>query len=708
MKRGRLDQILLRVGTGSEEQIQKALLRQKSRGGKLGTHLLFYRYVSEEQLVNALAEQFQVGGVRLGDLEIPDDVVRRIPASVAEEHGALPFRFDRENGELHVAIADPENPNALGAIRGASGNLRVVFHVGAESVIRDKIAFHHHGRRQEPSLRRIIDLPDLFEEEKGHSSDAAGEPSRQEPVAQSQENVLLYTRQVFLRNVLPSIFEREGLQLSVATSPHQAAEFLKAAHYKRVLVSEDAREEFERIASENESQPSFPEVTFFRAVGDSLLENPVSYGRMFDSLLGAVRFIADQRASALPYSPPYALISQEILGIGREVGLDRIVIDGLRIAAHLLVPPDEPPAASPDPGRPPRSENMFGRLDVSIHIAKQIDYPWDIASCLNDLMKFSGSGRSGLQPVENRIRPSVETGVLSLVWYRHHVLRSAQTGGRGDLEFQKSGLRYQAGRLAPSSVVEAYVRVLESSDFPVIGSKDIVIVGEARSPASRIGSELKAHGFLVVEADTLQEARKVCARRKPAAILIHVDESLSAADQFCRHIREDLADPTTALFAVTQRSEPSFLLNLMDTWFSDVLPLPMNGRVAVARIAKALSAGEKAAGVAGGQGFGATFKDLSFMDLVQTLGSGLKDVRMRVDHSSGVQAEIFFRRGRIVYAECGRVKGVDAVYHVIRWQDDGSFRIEPANAFPADNVAVSNDYMLLEGARLLDESRTGT
>lgn len=38
-------------------------------------------------------------------------------------------------------------------------------------------------------------------------------------------------------------------------------------------------------------------------------------------------------------------------------------------------------------------------------------------------------------------------------------------------------------------------------------------------------------------------------------------------------------------------------------------------------------------------------------------------------------------------------------------QDEGSFRIEPTNEFPPDNVSVPNDYLLLEGSRLLDEHK---
>jgi hypothetical protein len=302
---------------------------------------------------------------------------------------------------------------------------------------------------------------------------------------------------------------------------------------------------------------------------------------------------------------------------------------------------------------------------------------------------------------------STAAGLLALVWYRHQALPSLRGGSGGDPEALKSGLRAQAGRLAPSSVVEAYLRVLEQSIAFSGAGKDIVVVGEVDPRSSNLFLELKQHGFRVAQADDLAEARKIFLRRRPAAIVLRVDESLSAADAFCRFLREEERDADTVLFAVTQRSEPSFLLNLMDTWFSDVFTLPMNGQVVVARISRALSGREKGAGGPVGQGFSATFKDLSFVDLVQALGTGGKNVRMRIEHGSGMQADIFFRKGRIVFAECGEEKGVDVVYRVICWQDAGTFRIEPIRSFPPENVSAPTDYILLEGSRRLDEHQAG-
>lgn len=702
MKKARLDEILLRMGAVTEEQIKQALLRQKARGGKLGTHLLYYRFLTEEQLVQALSEQFDVDGIRLSDYEIPGDVVGKIPADVVEEYVVIPFKFDHEKGILHVAIAEPENTVAISAIKRISGASKIMIHVAPEMVIRDRIAFNYLGRRQGTSMNRIIDLPDLFDNEPDNRTALSKQQKNVDIQAQPGANILMFTRQVFLKNVLPSIFEREGLNLFIVTNAGQIAESLKATPCRRILVSEEVQEEFDRFMSEYRSRSLLPEITVFRTVGSSLIENPIPYNRIFESLLRAVRYIADQRTSDSSYSPPYALISNEIMEVCRSLGFGRIVIDGLRIAVYLLTPSMYISEDTSDFSGL-RAMDIFKDLDAAIQIAKALNFPWDISACLNFLKTTAPDTDSAPELTEEKKEPALAAGLLALIWYRHYVLRAVSGVSRSDLEILKSKIRQQAGRLAPSSVVEAYVRMLEQSGQMSGAGMDIFAVGEVSSLSSNLVTELKYHGFRIVEPKNLQEAQKLYLRRRPSAILIYIDESLSDAEEFCRYIREDAGDTFTLLLAVTRRSEPSFLLNLLDTWFSDVLPLPLNSQVVVARISKALSTREKGAGRPVGQGFSATFKDLSFVDLVQALGSGVKNVRMQIEHSSGAQADIYFRQGRIVYAACGNNKGVEAVYQVIRWLDDGSFRIEPTGEFPSDNVSVSNDYILLEGARLLDE-----
>lgn len=699
MKKARLDQILLRRGVVTEEQIRKALLRQKSHGGKLGTHLLFYRFFSEEQLVQALAEQFQVHGVRLGDSRLPDDVVRKIPADVAEAFCAIPFRFDPDTGELAVAISDPDSPDALNVIRRASGIRKIVFYVAPESVLRNKIAFHYHGLRN-PGVRQVIELPELFggETNPGDSSRAGDDRPGGSPPAE----ILMFTGQEFLKNVLPSVFEREGMRLTFAASAAEVSGNLKGKRFDRVLLTEDVAAEWKRHVEAHRGSGPRPEIVVFRTIGSALLENPVPYERMSAALLASVQCLADVRSKDLAVPIPYALIGNEIGRLGRAVGLPRLAVDGLRVAAHLIAP--APGIPIPDAGPVlPCLRVSPGDLESAVAIAKRLDFPWDIAGCLRAL-SFPPPGDEAYAALpQEKKEIAAGAGALAIVWFRHlpHPNRS---GGDG-IDSLKSRLRAQADRLAPSFIIEAYVRILEEDGAAEPGARDILVAGGSDPLLAGLMTDLRLNGFRTVEAGTIDEAEAAFLRRRPSAVLVAVDRSTADADRFCRRIREEWGDVATALFAVTHRNEPSYLLNLMDSWFTDVLTLPTDSRVAVARITKSLVERGKGGAAPGGRGFRATFRDLSFTDLVQTLSTGAKNVHMRIEMQHGERAELFLRNGRIAHAVCGGVEGAEAVYRVIRSQEGGAFYIEPADAFPPDNVALPTDYLLLEGARRLDEAR---
>jgi hypothetical protein len=69
MKAERLDQILLRLGYVTEEEIKQALMRQKAQGGRLGSHLLYFKFLTPDQLLHALSEQFGLPAFRIGQHE---------------------------------------------------------------------------------------------------------------------------------------------------------------------------------------------------------------------------------------------------------------------------------------------------------------------------------------------------------------------------------------------------------------------------------------------------------------------------------------------------------------------------------------------------------------------------------------------------------------------------------------------------------------
>ena len=103
----RLGQILIDLGLIDEQQLAVMLDEQSSRGGepigKVGVSLGFF---SDEQLGEALAEQWSTTFVTLYDREIPLGVVRLISEPMAQLYRVIPLSL--EGNRLTVASADPQ------------------------------------------------------------------------------------------------------------------------------------------------------------------------------------------------------------------------------------------------------------------------------------------------------------------------------------------------------------------------------------------------------------------------------------------------------------------------------------------------------------------------------------------------------------------------------------------------------------------------
>jgi hypothetical protein len=109
----RLGDILIRKGLLDRSELDQAVQCQVLFGGRLGTNLLELGYLSEETLVEVLAEKYGVDVVEFEDLqEIPSRVIRQIPADeVAIKYQLVPYQLWGK--KLKVAMIDPERTHAI-------------------------------------------------------------------------------------------------------------------------------------------------------------------------------------------------------------------------------------------------------------------------------------------------------------------------------------------------------------------------------------------------------------------------------------------------------------------------------------------------------------------------------------------------------------------------------------------------------------------
>jgi hypothetical protein len=116
----KLGEMLVDAGLINPAQLQEALRHQRIAGGRMGSNLVALGFVSEDVLMDFLAHQTGVPRLDLRSLDVPAEVLKRIPRRLADQLHVLPISI-KEPKSLVLAMADPSDLNAIDSARFASG-----------------------------------------------------------------------------------------------------------------------------------------------------------------------------------------------------------------------------------------------------------------------------------------------------------------------------------------------------------------------------------------------------------------------------------------------------------------------------------------------------------------------------------------------------------------------------------------------------------
>lgn len=145
----KLGELLVEAGLLTPAQLAETLRHQRFQGGRMGSNLVSLGFISEEVLLDFLAQQTGVPRLDPQMLEnIKPEVLKRIPQRMAEQLTILPLAF-KEPKSLIVAMADPSDLNALDSARFASG-LGIEPMVASHSMLRAAIADKYRQEQPKP------------------------------------------------------------------------------------------------------------------------------------------------------------------------------------------------------------------------------------------------------------------------------------------------------------------------------------------------------------------------------------------------------------------------------------------------------------------------------------------------------------------------------------------------------------------------------
>jgi type IV pilus assembly protein PilB len=177
----KLGEMLKEAGLIDDLQLKSALSYQRNCGGRLGTALIALKYISEETLLDFLAEQLKLTRVDLSQRRLAEEVVRSLPEAKARQYNVIPVARKEHGGAVYllVAMSDPTNLGLIDELQAASG-CRIRPALETEQSIREAIdkAYSTLGDEDESSLAEALDQILLGGERTSRQVVAEGSPSR--------------------------------------------------------------------------------------------------------------------------------------------------------------------------------------------------------------------------------------------------------------------------------------------------------------------------------------------------------------------------------------------------------------------------------------------------------------------------------------------------------------------------------------------------
>ena len=107
-KKVRLGDLLVEAGSITQEQLARALEKQKKTGMKLGVTLVDEGIITEDDIAEALSHQLGIELVDLQNINVDNAVTKLVPVNILKKYTMIPFAFsERNKNVLRVAMENP-------------------------------------------------------------------------------------------------------------------------------------------------------------------------------------------------------------------------------------------------------------------------------------------------------------------------------------------------------------------------------------------------------------------------------------------------------------------------------------------------------------------------------------------------------------------------------------------------------------------------
>jgi response regulator RpfG family c-di-GMP phosphodiesterase len=624
------------------------------RGGSVLESLLEVDSIAEDVVLKHLANRYKtrfVTTAKLRKADIDKKILDRLPVELAIKNTVFPILFDAENNTLSYVTADPSNLAVEQAISRTARGLRVRAFLARPAAIKAAISKFYRGDMQAFST---LDR-------------------------QSNRAV----------QAMMGAYEPNMLDESAMSGPATAR---MSGRGERMLGEEEFSAPKTKAKAAKTSAPP-PEPERMEVAPDT--SGVVGVARVLVSLLEGDR--GDLSGHSL-------LTASHTERVCARIGISAGENDAITLAALLHdLGKGEPYHLTPlnvaewDGHR----TTALKRFETPVRLFEAAKLPHETAMTLRHMYeRFDGQGfPDGLKgteiPLGARILALSDTYADLTSNQRNPFRKILGTAEAMDV------LEKGRGKVFDPNLVSLFGAAVAGDDLKrqlLTGAQTILVIESDPESCAILDMQLTTRGFRIRTARASDAALALLEKETVGLVLSEVDLKPFDGFELKKRLNATPKLKKIPFFYFTARSAASDVQKGFELGAQDYLVKPLTVEIVAMKIQKFLETTHPAEAKGGVSG---SLKEMSIPDLVQIIAHGRKTGCLRLT-SGAQQGEIHFVNGDLYNALCGKLRGDDAFFALLKFRD-GSFALDPS--FTATDRAIQRtaEMMLLEGLRRYDE-----
>ena len=509
-----------------------------------------------------------------------------------------------------------------------------------------------------------------------------------------------------IRKFITKLFAHEGFKVRGVSSREEALKEMERSEYDSLVIKEKDLGEGDDFT--NTVFERFPDVELcsIKDYGSALIGETRAQKRLMSSfletldvILGLLEMESGHLQGHTHNTAKYTKL------IAAKFELAQREVDSVALAAyvHELGRKGSPHRSLINAGDVDAEELLEG-AEVPLKLLASAKFPLEITPIIrHQFERWDGKGvPDGLKGEEI----PVGARIMSLVEAFEHLTSKYTEGGNMEPTAALEEIKKHSEEFFQPELVDILLGVVKDDIYlqqMSSAQERILVVDTEADQLTLLELRLGSMGFAVSSAYNGEHGIEKAKETQPSLIITEANLPDMTGFEMIEKIKADPDIGDTPFLFISKRDDSASINKGFQLGAEDYIIKPIRVEILGAKINTMMGRlkAEKKTAPAAAAGVSGSLSEMGIPDIVQILGAGRKTGRITLQ-DNGKSCYVDMEDGQVVNASVDDLKGEEAFYQILYWTD-GTFSIDPNAEISERLINMSNDSLMLEGYRRMDE-----